>query len=328
MATVAAGLAAITLLATPAIALPPPGEDPPTPPDRPDLRVSALSVAPSGSNWSIAYTIANAGADSAAASTVTFNGGTGSTVQRAVGSIAAGATRSGSLQLPRTAECFIVMTASADSGRVVVEGNENNNARQVVSVVPPCPPRYRITAVSFTAADESGIDMSGSDEPFWIFNTVSNGGTSSSKASNVYGGIDTGDTQSFSLFDNCYWGCSSAGAPAPVGIGLSVQLWEQDLGDVPDILFDTAEAFQGAGPILTAAGASSWIGTATTAVGHVLEYILGWAQDDLLGTSTFAYSTDYLAGQLPVQGASFVDTRLFQGSDSNYSLTLVVRRIV
>jgi hypothetical protein len=318
----------MSFLATPAGALPPPGEDPPLPPDRPDLRVSALSVAPSGSYWAISYTIANAGAAPASASTVTFNGGPGLTAQRSVSSIAAGATRSGSLQLPRTAECFTVMTASADSGRVVLESNETNNAREAVGVVPPCPARYRITAASFTATDESGIDISGSDEPYWIFNTVSNGGTSSSKSSNVYGSIDTGDTQSFSLFDNCYWGCSNAGAPAPVGVGLSVQLWEHDLGDVPDILFDTAEAFQGAGPILTAAGVPAWVGTATTAVGHGLEYILEWAQDDLLGTSTFAYSVDYLAGQLPVRGASFVDTRLFQGSDSNYSLTLVVRRIV
>ncbi len=190
------------------------------------------------------------------------------------------------------------------------------------------PPRYRVTAASFKALDESGIDASGSDEPYWIFNTVSNGGTASSRASQVFGSIDSGDTQYFGVADSCLWGCGAAGAEAPVGIGLSVQLWESDLGHVSDTLHDTADAFQAAGPILTAAGAPAWVGATTSAMGKAMDFILGWAQDDLLGTNTYAFSADSLAAALPSRGTSFADTRTYTNGDATYTLTIYVSRIV
>ncbi|HET9444307.1 MAG TPA: hypothetical protein VFO65_13335, partial [Acidimicrobiales bacterium] len=166
------------------------------------------------------------------------------------------------------------------------------------------------------------------DEPYWIFNTVSNGGTASSRATQVFGGIDTGDTQYFGLADSCVWGCGRAGAPAPVGIGLSIQLWEKDLGHVSETLYDTAEAFKTAGPILSAAGAPAWVSGTATAMGTAMGYILGWADDDLMGSSTYAYGVDSLAGALATRGTSFVDTRTYEGGGARYTLTLRVSRIV
>jgi hypothetical protein len=326
--TAAAIVAATVALAAPAGALPPPGTDPPDPPDRPDLKVTALAVAPVGSDWSISYTVANAGTAAAGASTVSFNGGGGMVAQRSVASLAAGATRSGTLQLPRTAECFVMMNATADSAKVVGESSETNNTRQTVGVVEPCPARYKVSAVSFKAIDESGVDWTGSDEPYWIFNSVGTDGTAASRASQVYGGVDSGETWYFGVADSCIWGCGGTGAPAPFGIGLSVQLWESDLGHVNDTLYDTADFFQAAGPILTAAGASAWVGTATTAMGKAMDFILGWADDDLLGTNTYAFDAAGLAAALPARGTSFSDTRIYESSDAKYSLTMSVSRIV
>ncbi|HET9443082.1 MAG TPA: CARDB domain-containing protein, partial [Acidimicrobiales bacterium] len=158
----AIALAGLTSLASPAGALISGSEPVPVdPPDRPDLRVSALTATPVGADWSIGYTVANAGSAPSPSSTVAF-GGNGVATTRSVPSLAAGAVRTGTFLVPR-ADCFVVVTATADSTRVVTESNEANNAREVIGVVPGCPPRYRITASNFKALDESGIDLSGSD---------------------------------------------------------------------------------------------------------------------------------------------------------------------
>ena len=320
-----AGLSLLAGLAGPAGALPVQGGDPPDPLPRADLKVTALAATPVGSTWSVSYTVANTGTASAGASTVAFNGGP--VTQAAVPSLAAGASRSGTVVLPRT-DCFVLVSAMADSARVVGESSETNNARQAVGVLPPCPARYRISAVRFTAVDESGIDWTGSDEPYWIFNSVSNGGTATSRASQVFEDIDPGDTQSFGSADSCLWGCASAGAPAPFGVGLSVQLWEKDLGHVDQTLYDTAKAFQAAGPILSVTGPPAWVGAATSAMGTAMNFILGWADDDLLGSNTYAFSSGQLAASLPARGMSFSDTRTYQGGGATYTLTMQVTRIV
>ena len=321
----AVAVTALTGLAAPAGALPIPG-DPVEPPDRPDLTVSALTASPVDGDWAVTYTVRNRGAAPAASSTVSFSGNTGLLAQRAVPSIEAGGARSGSFRTPRS-DCYIALLAVADSGKVVTEVLETNNSRQAIGATSTCPPRYRITARSFKALDESGIDASGSDEPYWIFSSVSDTGTARSRSTQVFGGIDTGDTQGFGI-DNCLWGCGRAGAAAPAGIGLSVQLWEKDLGHVDQTLYDTAKAFQAAGPILGATGLPAWVGAASTAVGTALDYILGWADDDLLGTNTYGFTTAGLASALPVRGTSFSDTRSYAASGASYTLTMDVVRVV
>lgn len=321
-------MAGLAILASPAGAVPVGGGDPPEPPDRPHPKLTALAVAPSGSNWAISYTVANSGGAGAGPPKLGLNGGTGIAAQISLTSLAAGASRSGAVQLPRTAPCFVYLYATADSAGTVTESSESNNTRKTVGVIPPWPPRYQVTAASSKALDESGIDGSGSDEPYWIFNTVSNGGTGSSMASQVFEGIDSGDRQAFGLADSCIWGCGAAGAEAPFGLGLSVQLWEKDLGHVDQTPYDTADAFQKVGPILSITGAPAWVGPAISGMGKAMEFILGWADDDLLGSATYAFSADYLSATLPSRGASFADTRTYENGDAKYTLTMYISRIV
>lgn len=320
---VTAGMAA---LATPARALMDSNNDPPEPSDRPDLKVSALSVSPVGSAWSISYTVANVGQLGAGSSTLAFGGGPGLSTQVSIPSLAAGASRSGTVSVTR-ADCYVYVHTTADSGRVVTESNETNNIRTLIGSIPGCPPRYKVTASYFKAIDESGDDWAGSDEPYWTFSSVSNTGTAATRNTQIYGGIDTGDTQYFSALDNCVWGCSPVGTPAPFGIGMSVQLWEKDQGDLPQIVSDIADAFQAAGPILSAARVPEWVSTASTKLGDAIEYFVGVWEDDLLGANTYAFSADGLASTLPNRG-SFLDTRLYEKDGAKYSLTMVISRVV
>jgi hypothetical protein len=326
-AAIITALAGVATMSLPANALPPPGGDPVEVPDRPDLKVSALTVTPAGSAWSLSYTVANTGLVSAGLSTLGFGGGPGVPPSVSIPSLAAGATRSGTVQFAR-ADCYVFVTATADAGRVVTEMSETNNARNAVGVLPGCPPRYKVTASHFKAIDESGADWSGSDEAFWLFNSVGATGTAATRATQVYESMDTDDTQYFGLVDQCVWGCGQAGAPAPFGIGLSVQLWEQDLGDVDEIWHDTASFFQEAGAVLEDVPIADWVGKASTAVGKGLDLLLNWAEDDLLGTNTYAFSAGGLAGALPNRGTSFTDTRIYEDGDAKYSLTMYISRVV
>lgn len=321
-------VAGVAALATPAGALPPPGNDPPEPPERPDLTVSALSVVPSGSSWSIGYSVRNGGTKAAPSSTLGLNGGPGLVSTKSVPSLAVGATASGTVLLPRTAECFAHMFVTADSARVITESSETNNTRQSVGTLPGCPPRYKVTAYQFKALDESGPDWSGSDEPFWIFNSVSTGGTALSTRSQVYGDVDTGETRF--LANQCIFGCGGSGALAPLGIGLSVQAWEEDGGNVDSVYYDVADAFDDVGGILAEAKLGDWLEKAGEAMTSVVRYILDWYANDLLGKSDFGYAPEYLAQALPAPGRSFSDTRILGDSSTgaSYSLDLTVQRIV
>lgn len=324
-----AALAALALAGPPAGARPREGTDPPVPADppaAPNLQVTALSVAPAGEGWSVAYTVGNAGTATAPPSRVSFAGG-GVATEAAVPGLVPGAGRSGSFTVPR-ADCFVMLRAVADAAGAVREVSESDNARQALGVAPPCPARYRVTATAFKALDESGVDWTGSDEPYWVFSTVSGEGTARSRATQVFGDVDSGETRAFGFGDSCVWGCGAAGEPASFGVGFSVQLWEQDLGHVDQTLYDTAKAFQVAGPILTFAGAAAWVGATSTAMGTAMDYILGWADDDLLGNATYAFSADYLAGVLPGPGTGFTDTRVYEGSGARYRLSMRVTRVV
>ncbi len=94
------------------------------------------------------------------------------------------------------------------------------------------------------------------------------------------------------------------------------------------MLYDTAGAFEEAGPVLTALGAPAWVGPATTTMGKALDEILDWADDDLLGSETYAYSSAYLTDALPSRGLSVTDTRRYDDGDATYTLTTRITRIV
>jgi hypothetical protein len=301
----------------------------------PDLRVSAATVTPANSSeWQITYTVRNDGKGSAKASAVSFRNNDSSSLlaQRSVPVLAAGASRSETFRVPRAGACYVPVRAEADATRTTGDLLTGNNTRWVVGQSLPCAslPRYRVKATSFVAGDESNFDGAGSDEPYFIFNTVSNGAPTH-EASDVFGDVDSGETRTFTPGDGCVYGGCSAGAAAPHGLGFSAQLWEKDLGHVDDTLYDTAEFFQDAGPIITMTGAAAWVGKTVEVMGHAMEAVLGWADDDLIGSRTYAMSPDYLISRIAKAGGSFIDTQRYEGAETsggaNYTLTIQVTRV-
>ena len=332
LATVATTAAAALALASGAGAVDDnPDPDPSPATAKPNLVVSSASVAAYGaSEWEVRYTVRNAGTTTAAAFRVAVqqNGST-EIKDTAHASLAPGASRSETFHMLR-GNCYLPIRVVADWTHVVTESREADNERWAVGIASPtCPtqPSYRVKAVSFHAVDESGIDLSGSDEPYWIFNSVGTEGTQRSTVTQVYPDVDSGDTVSFTASEGCLY-LSCAGGPAPYGMGFSIQAWEHDLGEIPTTLSAIAMFFQEVGAVIDGYGVVPWVGAALTKVGDGLDYILRWAwADDLIGSQTYGYEPAYLAGRLPTAGGTFTDTRTYSGGDGGtYTLTVAVTR--
>jgi len=311
-----------------------PDKDPPPNAGAPNLVFTANSAEPFGtSQWEIRYTVRNQGITAAPAFHVAVreNGG-GLIKDTAVAPLNPGFSRSEVIHVDRTS-CYFAVRFLADATRVVRESSENDNERVAVNMTSPtCPqlPKYEVNAMSFRAIDETGPDGVGANEPYWIFNVVGQPGTATTKRSQVFGSIDTGDTASFAVTERClYLSCS--GGAAPFGIGLSIQAWEQENNDAAEILRKIAEEFGKAGPLTSLVSASPWVATATPIISGALKIIADLAEDDLIGSQTYVYSPLFLATKLPTVGASFTDTRRYVDDTpilgGVYELTTVVTRV-
>jgi len=330
--TLVTALAVALVLAASAAAIDddPNNEPPPTLP-KPNLVISSASVVPFGtSQWQISYTVANRGtADAKAFHTAVRQDGSTLLKDTYRTSLAAGSSRSEVIYVNRT-NCYIAVKFSADSPNLVSESKEYDNDRWAVGLTnASCPtqPRYKVKAVSFHADDESGWDITGSDEPYGVFSGVGPTGTQVTTKSHVFGDIDTGDTGFFGAAEGClYLSCN--GGAAPFGMGFSIQLWEHDLGEIPYILSDTAIAFQKAGGLVDEYTSQTWLAKALNYVGVGLDNILTqiWA-DDLIGSQTYSYSSTYLASRLPSVGGTFNDTRAYSDGDADYTMTVAVTRV-
>ena len=114
---------------------------------------------------------------------------------------------------------WAAVPSTAQPGRGVDDG-------RVVTITFP---QFVVHAVSFKAVDETGWDWPGSDEVHWAF---ADWDPFDSRATTVYGNVDTGETKTFRAVDRCI-------APQPdcsrgvSRVHFAVAAWEKD----PDVGF-------------------------------------------------------------------------------------------
>jgi hypothetical protein len=187
--------------------------------------------------------------------------------------------------------------------------------------LPPTDP-FRIKATSFHCTDETGIDWTGSDEPYWIFGAVGNGVSVTSR-SQTFGDIDSGDTKDFGPGEGWIWGLNNTPQPLPEGeIGALIQLWEHDSGDPKKTQDAVAAAFAVAAGVLAISGVAAWVSAVVAGVGAVVKWLLGFMDDDHIGDQTFVFTRQTLLDQAAKQGSSFDTTRRFTDGDGDYTCTI------
>ena len=327
-------LAGVAFMTFPASALDDP--DDPTPGDEPpagaysELYTTSAKVTPySSTEWQVDVTVYNGGNYGTGAFTNTYRAdGTTVVATRPMSGIPYHQSRTESFRIPRTS-CYIALKLSVDSSNVVKERVETNNTPWLVGqATNPCStaPKYTIKAESFKAVDESSYNI-GSDEPFWNFSSVGTTGTARTTQTKVFGSVDTGETHGFGATEGCLWRDCGLGDYAPNGVGLSVQLWEKDQGDMTENRARASQYFGYAGTIATVAGAPVWVTKAIPYVAEGVDWVLANLSDDLMTTETFAFSPADLASKAPLKGQSTVYTRYLEGGGGLYTLNLRITRV-
>jgi hypothetical protein len=215
---------------------------------------------------------------------------------------------------------------SEPSAQVLAEYGGIGVFRAVAPNTTPPKPSYTLKALSFRCNNETGIDWWGADEPFWIFGSTA-GGTATTTRSPTFGGIDTGDTASFSATDGCLWGTDCAAHDFPGGeVGVHIELWEHDYGDPAKIQAGVATAFAAAAGVLVALGVTAWIGAVVAGVGAVIGWLLGFLDDDHIGDWTYVFTRQVLEDRLTKVGSVFNVYPRFTDGDGDYTLTVQAKR--
>jgi hypothetical protein len=192
----------------------------------------------------------------------------------------------------------------------------------------PSNSRYTIKATQFQCIDRQTDSVFGpSNEPYWIFGSLGDG-TAVTTRSQIFGGVDNGETRNFAAIDGCIWGENCAGQVLPDGeIGSLVQLWEHDEGDAEQIRAGVAAAFAAAAGILAVSGVAAWVAAVVAGVGAVVQWLLEFMDDDHIADQTFVFTREVVQKQLPSVGQSFNVTRRFTDGDGDYMLTLKVEHV-
>lgn len=206
---------------------------------------------------------------------------------------------------------------------------QEHGAAMLVALAPnttPPNPKYTIKATQFHCSDETGTDFLGSDEPYWIFGSLGQG-TAVTTRSQIFNNVDTGSTRNFAANEGCIWGQNCAAQDFPEGeVGTLIQLWEHDNGDPAKIQAGFAAAFAAAAGILAATGVAAWVAAVVSGVGAVVQWLLGFLDDDHIADQTFVFTRQVVEDQLKKVGQSFNVVRRFTDGDGDYTLTLVVSR--
>lgn len=295
-----------------------------------ELYTTSAKVTPySSTEWQVDVTVYNGGNYGTGAFTNTYRAdGTTVVATRSMSGIPYHQSRTDSFRIPRTG-CYVALKLSVDSSNVVAERLETNNTTWLVGqATNPCAsaPKYTIKAESFKAVDESSYNV-GSDEPFFNFSSVGTAGTARTTQTKVFGSVDTGETHTFATTEGCLWRDCGIGDHAPKGVGLSVQLWEKDQGDMTENRAKAEQYFEYAGTLASVSGAPVWVTKAIPYVAQGTDWILSNLNDDLMDTETFAFSPADLAGKAPLKGQSSVYTRYLEGGGGLYSVNLRITRV-
>lgn len=208
---------------------------------------------------------------------------------------------------------------------------EEHASGMLVALTPnttPPNPRYTIKATSFRCNDRQTDSVFGpSNEPYWIFGSLG-GGSAVTTRSGIFGDVDSGESRNFSSTEGCIWGQNCAAQDLPDGeIGTLIQLWEHDEGNPDKIKAGVAAAFAAAASILAATGVAAWVGAVVAGVGAVVQWLLGFLDDDHIADQTIVFTRQVVEDQAKKVGQSFPVTRRFSDGDGDYTLNIRVSRV-
>lgn len=189
-------------------------------------------------------------------------------------------------------------------------------------------PRYTMKATSFRCNDRATDSIFGpANEIYWIVGSLGLG-TAITTRSRIFGDVDAGEGRTCGATEGCIWGQDCAPQDFPEGeIGSMIQLWEHDEGNVDKIQAGVAAAFAAAAGILAATGVAAWVAAVVAGVGAVLQWLLGFLNDDHIADQTMVFTRQVVEDQLRKVEQAFDIVRRFADGDGDFTLSLKTTRV-
>jgi PASTA domain len=110
-------------------------------------------------------------------------------------------------------------------------------------------------------------------------------------------------------------------------IGTLVQLWEHDAGDPDEAKAAVAAAFAAAAGVLAASGVAAWVAAVVSGVGAVVQWLLGFLDDDHIGDQAFVFTRQTILDQAGKVGQSFEVSRQLTDGDGDYTVSITVTHV-
>jgi hypothetical protein len=169
-------------------------------------------------------------------------------------------------------------------------------------------PAFKVEAVKLYAADESGYDWAGSDEPMLTFTSAIGNGDPYTVATPEFGDVDSGDTRS--LNNLCLLASCTTGFTEPTA--LSMQLFEMDSGSPEEVRKWVERAAEG-----VEWGTLAYSGEKIEVPDWLIDYFVGLIGNDLLGSQTLRLDPQELRQRLPRVGDSLTESHHLGGNDGD-----------
>ena len=204
-----------------------------------------------------------------------------------------------------TVQCVALAASGADPSAGVTRAKTLAGITPIRTIFTQ--PAFKIEAVKLYAADESGYDFLGSDEPMVVFTSASGNAAPITVATPEFGDVDSGDTRS--LNNLCLVASCTTGFTAPTA--LSIQLFEMDQGSAESVRQKVEYA----------AKAIQWgsiiYGSSVTVPDSFIDYLTSLLGNDLMGSKTLRYDPQPLRQLLPNVGDSRTEKHHLGGHDGD-----------
>ena len=237
-----------------------------------------------------------------------------------VAGIHAGRSTLGDVRLPSEQ----VLREHSSSTTVAIEGGAAASAAKTATGS-----TFSVKATTFRC-NHRGADsvFNPLEEFYFVFGTVYGGDQDFNSQSQVFENVDTGQTRTFPAVDGVLWGPNGVPEPlVPGEIGFLVSAWEHDSGDRGEIRDAVAAAFAATGVVLALSGVAAWVGAVVVGVGGVVNWLLGYMDDDHVGDTSFDFDGLTLAKQLSSVGSSFPTVRRITNAGDDLTVTIVASRV-
>ena len=197
------------------------------------------------------------------------------------------------------------------------------------NVTPPNP-KFTIKAEKFAclAYDNDSIGYGDINEPYWLFGTAAKGKAFFTSTSHAFPNI-TNNMQmvDFWPFEGNIWTKDGSPADLPdVPIACQIMLMEHDWGDMDDIAEAFAIGFAAVEYLAEAFDAPGWLVSLLSAIGFLVGWFLGVADDDFIAVKNLVFSRQSLTSFLKKVGDTKVQLHTFSNGSATYFLALKLAR--